>query len=375
MAEIDRISAEVIERFDAAALDPTAWMQALQALADATRSEHAQLVGLGGPAAVSFNWVTGVAEKVLADFIAIDGSNPAINPRVAAAAIYPGQGVLFERHYDAMTPSLKSDVYADFCATHDLAHGCHTTLVQDEVGLVGMAVLRTRRAKPTGERDRAVMAQVAPHARAAVRLRVALEREGARLVAGAFEAVSAAAFLCDGAGRVSAYTPAAERLVDQGRLHMAGGQLSGSTAAETAALQQAIWHFTTWRVGQATPRFTTLLLPGQPGDTPLIAEIARLPDDGWTIGAGARVLILLRSRQAGDRRLADILVAAYGLSPAEADVTLRLLDAQGRDAIALARGVSIATVRAQIKAIFAKIGVNRETELISQLAPLIHGAR
>ena len=375
MDGIDRISAGVIERFEAAALDPTAWMPALQALGDATGSEYAQLVGLGGAAAIPFNWVSGASQKALADFAAIDAGNPAINPRVAAAMAYPTGGVLFEQHYDALAPMLKSDAYADFCATHDIAHGCHATLIQSNVGAVGLAVLRTKKGQPTSEQDRAVMARVAPHAQAAVRLRVALERQGARLVAGAFEAMSAAAFLCDAACRVTAHTAAADRLLDQGRLRLSGGQLACQIAAETIALQQAIWRFAAIRPGDPLPGFMTLLLPGRPGETPLIAEIARLPDDGLTIGAGARVLVLLRARQTGDPRFVEVLVAAYGLSRAEADVALRLLDAQCRDSIAAARGVSIATVRAQIKAIFAKIGVNREAELISQLAPLIHGAR
>ncbi|XHR99262.1 hypothetical protein ACFB49_08570 [Sphingomonas sp. DBB INV C78] len=369
----DQISLEAIDRFGAAALEPSNWLPALQSLADATRSARGQLVGIGGPAAIPFNWVTGFPDDALAEFVAIDGGNPAINPRVAAAARFPSDEVVFEKHYDAVRPHLKSSIYADFSATHDIPHGCQAVIGQGADGMVGLAVLRTARDGTTSEEDRAAFARIVPHVRAAVRLQVALEQQGAKLVAGAFETMGVAAFLCDGAGKVVSHTPSADRLLSQRRLKLSGGVLLASIEDESGKLRRAINRVATVPPDQPPPPSSTVMLRGAPGEMPLLAEIARLPTNAWTFGAGARVLVVVKGRKPRSENMVDALMAAYGLSQAEADVALRLLDAEGRETIAAARGVSLDTVRAQIKAIFAKLEVNREVELISRLAPIIHG--
>ncbi|SNS24926.1 regulatory protein, luxR family [Sphingomonas laterariae] len=370
---MDEICADVIRHFDAAALDSAHWLPALQALSDATRSTHGQLIGIGGPAAIPFNWVTGFAEKALQEFASIDGGSAAVNPRVAAAAAFGDEPVIFEQHYDAVRGGLSSDVYADFSATHDIPYGCQTTLVADEIGFVGLAVLRGEKAGVTSEEDRAIFARITPHVRSAVRLQVALERQGAKLVAGAFEAMTVAAFLCDAGGRVIAFTPEAEKLLQRGRFHLRGGGLACPTAADTSLVRREVRRHALIGPGVIAPPMASLFLPGGPDDEPLVAEIASLPVDRWTFGAGARAVIVIRRRRRRIAGAAEALVAAYGLSPAEADVALRLIDAESREAIAAARDVSVGTVRAQIKAIFGKLGVNREIELVSRLAPLIHG--
>ena len=49
---------------------------------------------------------------------------------------------------------------------------------------------------------------------------------------------------------------------------------------------------------------------------------------------------------------------------------LQLADGKTVQAIAINRGVAVGTVRAQIKAIFTKIGVNRQIELVARVSQL-----
>lgn len=44
---LDPVVLALADRFTAAAVDSTQWLPALQALADATRSQHGQLIGIG----------------------------------------------------------------------------------------------------------------------------------------------------------------------------------------------------------------------------------------------------------------------------------------------------------------------------------------
>jgi DNA-binding CsgD family transcriptional regulator len=56
---------------------------------------------------------------------------------------------------------------------------------------------------------------------------------------------------------------------------------------------------------------------------------------------------------------------AHGLTPAESDVVAALAHGQNLAAIAEARGVSVSTVRSQLKAIFRKTGTSSQVELLA----------
>lgn len=65
--------------------------------------------------------------------------------------------------------------------------------------------------------------------------------------------------------------------------------------------------------------------------------------------------------------LRDRLLIEFQLTPAEADIALALASAHSAKSIARDRDVSHHTVRTQIKAIYAKLGVNRHVELVRLL--------
>jgi DNA-binding CsgD family transcriptional regulator len=70
-----------------------------------------------------------------------------------------------------------------------------------------------------------------------------------------------------------------------------------------------------------------------------------------------------------DRRIARIgdaqpaLTAAFGLTAAEAQVAVAVAGGKSRDAIAAMRGVSMETLRAQLRSVYQKTGCSRETQL------------
>jgi DNA-binding CsgD family transcriptional regulator len=58
---------------------------------------------------------------------------------------------------------------------------------------------------------------------------------------------------------------------------------------------------------------------------------------------------------------------AYGLSPMEADLAEHLLAECSLDEIAACRGVTRETVRTQLKSLFLKTGINRQSALVKLL--------
>lgn len=89
--------------------------------------------------------------------------------------------------------------------------------------------------------------------------------------------------------------------------------------------------------------------------------------------APRHVLISIRDPRHVDGSIAQRLRSLYGLSLAEAQVTVRLAEGAGPCDIASERGVALATVRSQFKTVYGKLGCNRQTEiaaLVLRLPPL-----
>ncbi|MGF7148801.1 DNA-binding CsgD family transcriptional regulator [Sphingomonas zeicaulis] len=365
---VDSAMLALADRFADAAIDGAHWMPALAALASATGSAHGQLVGIGGPRAVPFNWVTGFSQAAIEQFIEIDGGDPLVNPRVAVSIGAPVLRVRSEADYRAVAPAMRNDVYADFARDHDIAYGCQAKLAEDDAGLIGLAVLRGERDGETTAEQRALFAAVAPHVRAAVRLQAALESQGLALVRGALDAVAAAVLFCDRDARIRVATPAAEALLGSRRLLSGDGRLAAVTRADTQVLRRAIADH-----GSAGPRrpAETLAIGTGEGRLPLLLDICAAPAGPWAFGFRPTVMVIARSERRWHASATTILSLLYGLSDAEADVALRLARGETREAIAEQRGTRLETVRAQLKTVFGKLGVRREVELVTMLADLL----
>ena len=57
----------------------------------------------------------------------------------------------------------------------------------------------------------------------------------------------------------------------------------------------------------------------------------------------------------------------YGLTPTETEIALKLAKGRRLDAIADEKGVTKATVRTQLKAVFHKTGTHRQNQLVNLL--------
>lgn len=358
------------DMFANAAVDPTQWMGALRELGHATGSARGQLIGIGGDATIPFNWVNDFPEHAYAEFVAMDGGNPLINPRVTAALDSPLLAVRHEAHYREAVPGLVSDVYLDFARDYDFPYGCQTKLFESDDSLVGLAVLRSESDGETTAEQRALFEGIAPFIRSAVRTQMALERDGPKLIAGALDQVGAAVFVCTPGGRVLAHSATADAALDGGRISVTGGILRAGTKADQDKLTRTL-------ACQGAPvrvPMETLVLGGGAGESlPLLLDIARMPRSAWSLDRTPCVLVIVRGAGRWHASAPAVLQALYGLSPAEADIALRLARGQPRSEIAQERGAQLETVRSQIKIVFAKLGIGREVELVTLLGQLLRG--
>jgi len=356
--------------FLAAALEPDRWPAALDNMASALNASHGQLIGVGAQRGLTFNIVTNFPDEALRHFDEMDGARPSINYRVAAAQREIARGfyddTVFEKHYDEIRPQLQSRAYDDWCREIDIPFGCQTNLVIDGFGIVGLAILRKQREGRTTSAQRSIFRSASQAARRAVRLQERLEGEQARFMAGAFESIGICAFILDARGRVMANTARAEELLDAGDVQCSQGHLDAR--ARPLGLRFAIEALTAERAGHAHVRVQILPESDRP---PVFMEGFRLPSSPWSFGHRPHAVLVANSPRKDRAGVTSFLMALYNLTPAEADIAMRMLEGKHRAVIAADRSVTLQTLNGQIKNLYSKCGFDSERGLMGALSGLL----
>lgn len=362
----------VTDAFYSAALSQEGWYQALDGLAEATGSANGELIGLGANAAVPFNIFTNIDPAFVQDFVDVGGGDPALNPRVGAGISAPVLKVLAESDFITPEEYKRHPHYQEFAIRWNIPYACLTTLERNNDLLIGLAVGRNASQGHITPKQKEIFTSIAPHVRAAVRMQIALEGDGAALLVGALDAMSMPAFICDRSGAVRAMTPPAEKLLGEGRgLLLRLGQLGAINPGDDRMLNDAIKNALQGRAVGAPPVVQTVIIRKEASPTPvMVLDVIALPARHFELGFAPRVMVLARGERGCDNRRATILRTAYGLTTAETEVAGLLADGLTPEAIALSRGVSLATVRFQIKSTLAKVGVKRQVELATVISRL-----
>jgi DNA-binding CsgD family transcriptional regulator len=353
------------DAFHAAAVDGEGWYEALAGLAQATGSQHGQLVCMT-ERGDSLNLLTNVDPTLPRAFVDAGGTDPLVNPRRRAGLSHPPLTVISEA--DFITPDdVKRDLhYQEFAVPWDVPYICLTTLERRRDLLVGLSVIRSRRQGHIEEAGKRLFASLAPHVRAAVRTSMAIGNQRAALLGDTFHKLGMAAFICDQAGNVLRLTPAAEKLCEAGAsLQLRRGKIGTHRAAEQAALEAAIRAVADRKAG--TEPQTVVVHSAEADLAPLIVDVMPLPRQRLELRFDARALLLVRAKAGDEGRRATVLRDNFGFTPAEIEIALALTRGMKAEDIANARGVSVGTVRVQIKSLLAKAGVNRQMELVARL--------
>jgi DNA-binding CsgD family transcriptional regulator len=371
MLDCDELALNIADKFYSAALGAESWYSALEAFAAATGSRTGELIVLGPNAMVPINLLTNVDPQLSIDFLAANGGDPAINPRVRAGMNAPILKVLAENDFITPEEHKVHRHYVEFARPWDIPYICLSTLDRRDGMMVGLAVCRSEREGHITATERDVFAKLAPHIRAAVRMHMALEEQSSLLLSGLFEALSLTAFLCGRYGRVRAMTPAAEQLANRGHtLQLRGGQLSATHDEDCKALAAAIEAAaTSGNVAMRLPR-TLIVRSNDPASPAQLVDVIRLPVRSLEFSLHAQVLVIPQGTGGAEERRRILLQAVYKLTAAEIDVAMQLAQGTTADSIAANRGVAIATVRAQIKGVLAKFSLRSQVELVAKLAQL-----
>jgi DNA-binding CsgD family transcriptional regulator len=102
----------------------------------------------------------------------------------------------------------------------------------------------------------------------------------------------------------------------------------------------------------------------------VVTPLAQEESDGIVDLAGPYALVVLKSLDVEGPLSGTLLHDLYGLTPAETRLSIMLLQGATLSEIAEWASVSLNTVRTQLKSIFAKTGIKRQTDLVRKLSLL-----
>jgi DNA-binding CsgD family transcriptional regulator len=172
----------------------------------------------------------------------------------------------------------------------------------------------------------------------------------------------------DDHGRVVFVNEQAEAMINaSGTIVLRSGFLSASDTDLSNRLKAAILNAAS---ASACESFPVPAAPGRSEDLLLTVAPLRESAPAWTVLVRPSVLILIRSR--ARLRILGVgqLLQLFPLTPAEARLARALAHGQTPEEYASETGVSIATVRTQLRAVFDKTGTRRQTDLIRLLVSI-----
>lgn len=349
-----------VDAFHAAATGTWPWGGALRRLADVTGSRSGQLVCVGANNSKLFN--------ILADSDPSHGlpaDERSFGLGIATPADRPA-----DRGPNPWEQCRRDPLYRQMLRPADRPFVFLSTLAALDDVTIGLMATRSQHEQQITDDQREMFAALVPHARSALRIQMALERNGTAVLEAALEALEIPVFIADRTGCITAMTGPAEALVgaDCG-LHLeAGKQLTATNAVEARALASAIESASQAVVGNAVPVARTLVVRSTDNSSsPLVLDVYPLPSPSSLLRLTPRAMIVARGARLSAARRAIMLRTLYDLTAAETNIAEQLAEGRVPIAIAQRRGVAVGTVRAQIKTIMAKVGVSRQIELSARL--------
>lgn len=348
---LDRLD-DGLRLIGSAAFDSALWPKVLTTVASLTGSAASQIIGWQDSEIPSM-LVNNMDLALLPLWLELGGAETA-NPIVRGGAALSVRGMVAEHEFLSTDFMRCSQLWQDFYETNGLQHIVSGKLWSGAGGQVIMTTIRDRRGGLFEGEDRERFARLLEAAANAAEVSNLLGEDRARLLAGAFDAVAAAVVIVDGFGQVMAVSPAAEGLLrgDQD-LRIVARRVQLSDIAATRRLDRAIGRVTSER---AEPDGGPPIAVRVPGKRDFRLRVLRAPHAGYALPIDVGAFLVIERDLASAR-----------LSPTEHTIMTALVRGDSLASIAQSRGVSLETVRTQSKAIYAKLGVSGQIELMSHI--------
>lgn len=348
-------AARARDLLDQAPLEPDRWPDFLDALAVATGSQGAQLVGVGDGGLI-FDITRGVPEEALQQMAAAGGFDGA-SPLMRATQAAPLRTLLSE---DTLLIGEALEAWRrlrDSTAMAATPHTAFAIMRREGDERLSLVLYRTAAQGPLRGEAATLFSELLPGVVSAVELQARINGRAALAASAAVDALGHAAFVCDAWGRVLAASEAGARLAEEPNAPVAVRRRRLAFRSLKAGVAEAAMR------AAANGTLTGPQLLVTTDTPPHVIEVHGLPHNPLDHGEAPACLVIVRP----DTRVRTSLDRAEpALTSAERAVALLLLQGESTRDIAEARHTSVETVRGQIKSIYAKLGAASRSEFMAR---------
>jgi DNA-binding CsgD family transcriptional regulator len=295
-------------------------------------------------------------------------ANADTNPLLAAMPrLVPGSPVARASVYSDLF-YFRSALWNEVFRPQRLAHRAVACVLRSDEYLVPLGVLRGTNEEDFSAREFRLLQAVLPHLQRGMQisLRMAALESDAALSIAAFDRLPVSLILADDRCRVLHLNRTGEEIIAAGDgLHIRNGVLAARSHSDDVVLRYAVARVT----GQPGNGSKTLLIKRSEGRRPYVLLVAPVDPNALSFAGQSRrrSLILINDPERHSVRLPRRLVDLFHLSPTEAQLATTLLSGGRLEELAEERGISINTIKTQMKSIFAKTGTRQRSELIHLL--------
>ncbi len=347
------------------------WSHCLSEIARISRSRAAvvQVTGLAKRNLVQLEQVNVDAEEI-EEYVKYYRQN---SPRIEFGNNKPFGQIFSDYDFISESEMDRNEYYADFLAKWGFRYFAGGVFLIGPDLLGHFSIQRTQREGHVDGEQIRLLERLLPHIKRAMELEwrfraIRHERDGANDV---LDRLPQGVILVTASGQIVRANRAAERtLSTEDGLRVEDGALCAATQPETHRLHLLIARAAKTALGKGLASGGVLSIArSSKRRPPLSVSISPLPIDAKlnTGPSGPRkavTLLFVHDPETTAEVSSEMLQGFYGLTPAEIRLAAALASGAHLKAAAERFGISPATARTQLKAIFGKTGTHRQTDLI-----------
>jgi len=263
---------------------------------------------------------------------------------------------------------IASDYYLHYLEPIDLFRILGVDTAEPGGMLARLRVSRRRREPKFRVRDRQLLEVLTPHLRRAIEFYARLNRMASErdVYAGAVSQLSVASIILDEQGRLLTTNDVGRALLEQGEgLSLRDGRLHVEGREFNRELQEALATIIRAQQKGETSLVRAMRVPRPAGRSDLGLVIRPVPASQWSEGQSSpSAAVFISDPDLQESTSRQVLGELFALTPAEANLATLLARGLSLAQVADAQTISQHTARAQLKSIFAKMGVSRQAELV-----------
>lgn len=262
----------------------------------------------------------------------------------------------------------RSSYYLLYCKPYNTFHTLGANITTQDGGLLRFRISRPQSSSRFSVDERALCELFLPHIRRAVQMYSLLDRSDSlgSLFSQAIGRLSIATMILDKNSMVLELNPVAQEILSSNDgLKLVGGHLEATYPSDNRELQRVLRSLASRQGGEGAGAAEAISISRPSGQVSFGLVVEPIPSKELVEGKGRPTAVLYIRDAVGKSQASNLVTKQlFNLTPAEAALTLELVNGLSLEEAAEALNIRRNTARAHLRSIFSKTGVRRQTELV-----------